>query len=53
MEKQKVMSSFKNKERLVLADRERDLFLSALDNPPKLQGSLKSAIAEYQHKYGN
>ena len=53
MEKQKVMSSSKNKERLVLADRDRDLFLSALDRPPKLQGKLKSAIAEYQDKYEN
>ena len=53
MEKQKVVSSSKNKERLVLTDRDRDLFLSFLDRPPKLQGKLKSAIAEYQDKYGN
>ena len=53
MEKHKVMSSSKNKERLVLTDRDRNLFLSVLDRPPKLQGKLKSAIAEYQVRHGN
>ena len=53
MEKQKVMSSSKNKERLVLTDEDRDLFLSVLDCSLKLQGKLKSAIAEYKDKYGN
>ena len=38
-------------ERLVLTDRDRDLFLSAIANPPKLQGKLKTAIAQYRNKY--
>jgi uncharacterized protein (DUF1778 family) len=40
-----------NREKLVLSDRDRDLFLSAITNPPELQGKLKSAIAEYRNKY--
>lgn len=39
-------------ERLMLSNRDRDLFLSALANPSKLKGKLKSAIANYQDKYG-
>ena len=38
-------------ERLTLGNRDRDLFLSAIVNPPKLKGKLKTAIAEYQQKY--
>ena len=38
-------------ERLRLSNRDRDLFLSAIANPPKLKGKLKSAIAEYMEKY--
>ena len=41
-----------NQEKLTLSNRDRDLFLSALNNPPKLKGKLKSAIAEYKEKYG-
>lgn len=41
-----------DRQRLSLSNRDRDLFLSALENPPKLQGKLKSAINEYQNKYG-
>lgn len=41
-----------NRERLVLSNRNRDLFISALENPPKLKGKLSSAIANYQDKYG-
>ena len=41
----------KNREKLVLSDRDRDLFLSAITNSPELQGKLKSAIAEYRNKY--
>ena len=41
-----------NQEKLTLSNRDRDLFLSALENPPKLKGKLKSAIATYQEKYG-
>ena len=40
-------------ERLTLTDRDRDLFLAALTNPPQLQGKLKSAIANYRDKYGD
>ena len=40
-------------ERLSLSNRDRDLFLTALENPPELKGKLKSAIADYQTKYGN
>lgn len=39
-------------ERLTLSNCDRDLFLSALANPPKLKGKLKSAIALYRDKYG-
>ncbi|MBC6480526.1 MAG: DUF1778 domain-containing protein [Hormoscilla sp. GM7CHS1pb] len=39
-------------ERLVLSDRDRDLFISVMSNPPRLNGKLKNAIAEYQEQYG-
>ena len=35
-------------ERLVLSDRDRDLFMSVMENPPALKGKLKSAIARYR-----
>lgn len=38
-------------ERLILSDRDRDLFLSLMENPPKLKGKLKSAIKKYRDKY--
>lgn len=41
-----------NQEKLILSNRDRDLFLSAMDNPPALKGKLKSAIALYRDKYG-
>ena len=41
-----------NQERLTLSNRDRDTFLTAIDNPPQLRGKLKSAIANYQNKYG-
>lgn len=40
-----------NQEKLTLSNRDRDLFLTALDNPPQLTGKLKKAISEYQAKY--
>lgn len=40
-----------NQEKLTLSNRDRDLFLAALDNSPKLTGKLKAAIADYQNKY--
>ncbi len=39
-------------ERLVLSDRDRDLFLSVMENPPELKGKLKEAIDKYRAKYG-
>lgn len=39
-------------EQLVLSDRDRDLFLSVMENPPELKGKLKSAIEKYRDKYG-
>lgn len=41
-----------NQEKLTLSNRDRDQFLAAIDKPPQLQGKLKSAIADYQNKYG-
>lgn len=42
-----------NYERLVLSDRDRDLFLSVMENPPELKGKLKEAINKYKEEYGN
>lgn len=39
-------------ERLVLSNRDRDLFMSVMENPPELKGKLKSAIHKYKEKYG-
>lgn len=39
-------------ERLVLSNRDRDLFLSVMENPPELKGKLKAAIHKYREKYG-
>ncbi|MBW4597227.1 MAG: DUF1778 domain-containing protein [Brasilonema angustatum HA4187-MV1] len=38
-------------ERLVLSNRDRDLFMSVIENPPELKGKLKSAIHKYRKKY--
>ena len=38
-------------ERLILSNRDRDLFMSVMENPPALKGKLKSAIAQYREKY--
>jgi uncharacterized protein (DUF1778 family) len=38
-------------ERLMLSNRDRDLLMASLDNPPVLQGKLKSAVAKYREKY--
>jgi len=40
-----------NQEKLILSNRDRDLLLSTLENPPELKGNLKSAIARYRQKY--
>lgn len=39
-------------ERLVLSNRDRDLFMSVMENPPELKGKLKSALRNYKEKYG-
>jgi uncharacterized protein (DUF1778 family) len=39
-------------ERLILSNRDRDLFLSVMENPPPLKGKLKAAIKQYRNKYG-
>jgi uncharacterized protein (DUF1778 family) len=39
-------------EKLILSDRDRDLFMSVMENPPELQGKLKTAIKKYREKYG-
>ena len=38
-------------EKLVLSNRDRDLFISVMENPPELKGKLKSAIEKYREKY--
>lgn len=38
-------------ERLILSNRDRDLFLSVMENPPELKGKLKQAIKKYREKY--
>ncbi|MBD0385418.1 MAG: hypothetical protein ICV54_02520 [Nostoc sp. C3-bin3] len=37
----------KESKNLVLSDRDRDLFMSIIQNPPELKGKLKSAIHKY------
>jgi len=39
-------------EKLVLSNRDRDLFMSVMENPPELKSKLKSAIEKYRAKYG-
>ncbi|MEW5859359.1 MAG: DUF1778 domain-containing protein [Cyanobacteriota bacterium] len=34
-----------------MSDRDRDLFLSILENPPEPNEALKSAMREYQDQY--
>ncbi len=38
--------------KLVLSERDRDLFMSIMENPPELQGKLRTAIKKYSYKYG-
>ncbi len=44
-------ADIKEGENLTLSNRDRDVFLSALETPPPLKGSLKSAIVDYRQKY--
>ena len=39
-------------ERLVLSNRDRDLFMSVMENTPELRGKLKSTIKKFRDKYG-
>jgi uncharacterized protein (DUF1778 family) len=39
-------------EKLLLSDRDRDLLMASIENPPELPGKLQSAIAKYRDKYG-
>jgi uncharacterized protein (DUF1778 family) len=41
-----------DQEKLLLSDRDRDLLMASIENPPELQGKLKSAIAKHRDKYG-
>jgi uncharacterized protein (DUF1778 family) len=47
---EKSESILKNKDALTLSDRDRDLFLDALENPPKANTRLKQAFKRYQKK---
>jgi len=38
-------------DRIVLSDRDRDLFVEVMENPPELKGKFKEAIRDYQQKY--
>ncbi|MGK7876315.1 MAG: DUF1778 domain-containing protein [Xenococcaceae cyanobacterium] len=39
-------------ERLVLSNRDRDLFMSVMENPPELKVKLKATTKKYREKYG-
>ena len=39
--------------KMVLNERDREIFMAALDNPPEPNEALKAAIKEHQAKYGN
>lgn len=39
-------------EEIVLSERDWDIFVSALENPPSPNEALKAAIKEHQEKYG-
>jgi hypothetical protein len=43
---------FAEEHRVPLSDRDRDLFLKLLKNPPKANAALKNAIAEYKARHG-
>lgn len=38
-------------ERLVLSNRDRELFMSVMENPPQLKGKLKATIQKFRDKY--
>ncbi|NET38105.1 MAG: DUF1778 domain-containing protein [Cyanothece sp. SIO1E1] len=39
-------------EKMVLSNRDRDLFIALIDNPPAPCKALKSAVHRYNQKYG-
>lgn len=39
-------------ESLILSNRDRDIVLSTLENPPELNETLKLAIKKFRNKYG-
>jgi uncharacterized protein (DUF1778 family) len=43
---------FREESPLVLSDRDRDLFLAALDNPPKPNAALRKAAARHAKNHG-
>lgn len=42
----------KSSETLILSNRDRDLFLQALENPPRPNKNLKKALADYRRSNG-
>ena len=40
-------------EKIVLSERDWDIMVAALENPPEANEALKAAIKEHQDKYGN
>jgi uncharacterized protein (DUF1778 family) len=38
-------------EQMLLSNSDRDLFISAMENPPPLNNALKSAIQKYREEY--
>lgn len=43
------MEVLKSNRSITLSDRDRDIFLDALENPPNANQKLKDAINEYKH----
>ncbi|MGB3655091.1 MAG: DUF1778 domain-containing protein [Rivularia sp. (in: cyanobacteria)] len=48
-----VNKDIESDKKLVLSDKDRDLFLSLMENPPEPNQALKSAMRRYQGKYEN
>ncbi|MBR8838985.1 MAG: DUF1778 domain-containing protein [Stigonema ocellatum SAG 48.90 = DSM 106950] len=45
-------ASLTTPEKIVLSERDWDIFVSALENPPEPNEALKAAIKEYHEEYG-
>jgi uncharacterized protein (DUF1778 family) len=39
-------------EKLILSNRDRDLFMSVMENPPELKGKLQATLQKFRDKYG-